>query len=354
MTDIKYIDEDNMTKGAAEFIGTSFKTKYGNTLTVLGVINHKEFTDKHGYFKRVPIFTYHCDRCSPDEELYPEGEIKGRKGNIWSTKSSPCGCSDRVNWSKRQYLILCKRSCESKGHIFLGTEGDWNKGVTDIEVEIWNPATESRFKHTLQHVITKTYTDPAVKSQLLSDRMRRDDNELIERFFQTGAYIDGVIFSRNIDKTNCYGHKPYWDKWCPRCKTLTTTTSRLLVRGALSCDCVIRGRFSKFKDQLDREDHLYLYIMNDEFLKIGRAFTMNKRLNGIVHTSKIPRDKITLLKVYKDNHNNIYDIERALLAIMRYFKYGYYTEWTTESFNLECKEHLISVMDDLINSINKD
>ncbi|EOG7683376.1 hypothetical protein ACLIM5_003354 [Vibrio cholerae] len=113
-----------------EFIGTTFSTPSGATLTVTKF----EGRSDRGHW----VFSFHCSKCSEDKDLWPDGSITSEKRNIMRD-IMPCSCSKSPRWSKEQYAILVKRKCEEKGYIFQGFVGaEWNGAYTYIK--LYNPS----------------------------------------------------------------------------------------------------------------------------------------------------------------------------------------------------------------------
>lgn len=125
-----------ITRLQREFVGTTFLTPKGSTLTVIGV------SGKQG---RLVLFTLECSMCSKDKELWPYGSITSQKCSL-VRGSIPCGCAKKPHWTQDQYEILINRKCAERGYQFMGFVGEWEGNLTYLRLH--NPKNDNTWKTT--------------------------------------------------------------------------------------------------------------------------------------------------------------------------------------------------------------
>ncbi|EOW9283502.1 TPA: hypothetical protein PX772_002836 [Vibrio cholerae] len=125
-----------ITRLQREFIGTTFNTDKGSTLTVVDV-SHKSGSNA--------VFTLTCSICSKDKELFPDGSIKSRKADL-EKGAVPCGCSNMPKWSQEQFETLIKRKCSLRGYEFQGFVGEWKGQKTYLR--LYNPINDHTWEST--------------------------------------------------------------------------------------------------------------------------------------------------------------------------------------------------------------
>jgi len=93
------------------------------------------------------------------------------------------------------------------------------------------------------------------------------------------------------------------------------------------------NKFGLYFDRCLEEDNLYVYKIDDKYLKIGRSFDVRKRESGLRYASK--SKNLELLFTVTDKHENIYALEQEIHKNLRSVYLGYKTGWSTETFSLE-------------------
>ncbi|AUR92230.1 meiotically up-regulated protein 113 [Vibrio phage 1.170.O._10N.261.52.C3] len=117
---------------AEDTVGRTYSTTKGGTLTVEGI--HSRIKGGKG----TAVFNLSCSICSLDIELSPEGSITSIKSSL-DRGHAPCGCSDKPNWSKEQYMVKIQRECLEREYTFKGFVGDWKGKNTYLR--LYNPVT---------------------------------------------------------------------------------------------------------------------------------------------------------------------------------------------------------------------
>jgi len=226
-----------------DFIGRTFTTPKGSTLTVVSKIPKVKGVSTK--------YRIECNVCSKDTELFPD--------NITSTKGSlergviPCGCSKAVMWSKAQYKIRIKRECIKRKMVFKGFYGDWKHKRTklklfcEIDGNLWTSTTID--------ALFQNRGCPKCKANLIGRIKTKPDKFYVTSFMNNNNYPEGTTFSKNLTKKSLNGHCNYWDMYCGVCSEdeyvkagvcsgVFTATVGHFLEGKLPCRCSKVGRFT--------------------------------------------------------------------------------------------------------------
>lgn len=99
------------------------------------------------YDKKTGEYSFTCDRCSVDQELWGNVVLVSTKNQILE-KYFPCGCKEVPVYSEDQYKILISRRCEEDGFVFNGFVGDYLKAQTLLSITCKNGHTRNTTKIT--------------------------------------------------------------------------------------------------------------------------------------------------------------------------------------------------------------
>lgn len=221
------LDEKELTPSQQEFIGTTFPTPKGGVLTVTGVVGK---SGSHA------LFGLECSICSKDIELWPEGSIKSKKGHLVNGRS-PCGCSDRTQWTESQTKLRVQRECSKRGYVFHGWGGEYKGNNTFLDLE--NPYTGNRWDSTNINSFMRGCGDPEETKEKVGQSNRTDDETHIKEFMTTGKFLEGTKFWRS-ERKNSQGWQRYWNYTCPKC------SNDEYVKAGL-CDGVFEGHATSLK-----------------------------------------------------------------------------------------------------------
>lgn len=110
-------------------VGYSWETTRGNIFTVI---------------KKAQGFLFlHCNKCSLDTEMFPDGEFKISVSSV-TPRSAPCGCGGK-RMDARQHTLRAKRAAEAHGFVFEG----WVEGVKPRpkgHIKLYNPRNGNRWE----------------------------------------------------------------------------------------------------------------------------------------------------------------------------------------------------------------
>lgn len=296
---------------AEEFIG--WKSDDG-LLTVTG-ISH--------YLKSVAIFNVHCEICSKDTELFPNGFFTS-KSSLVNKKCKPCACSGNYKWSEEQWLIRAKRYCHA-------------------DVNVIDYAEPFRGKATLINRKCKSH------GHLSTIRL--------EHFYKpcsicsSTKYLDNDVFHRASAKCLEHGYLPlgfvngyknsfsYFSYSCPKHGNKNVRFTNLM-QGNKCTDCTKEqtGLYGYYKDRRLENDHLYVLNFDNQFIKVGRAFNVSNRIVSLRQSSGI--HNIFEILILNGSHDYVYRLEQSLLEFLRSYHLSYETDFTTESFSNESIDYI--------------
>ena len=227
-------------------VGEKFKTPCGGTIIV------EEYTA--GVRKQCKCY---CSICSKDLELFPEEYFYTSYNSLVKGKF-PCACT-RYKWNKSQYEVRIKRRCEDLGYSFKGFSGKWCNHKTKLI--LYNPVTGNTWTTTtINQFLSRKTVDPVIGKELNKSGSIKDYDYHIDKFFSTGNFKEGTIFSKCSEKGKRY--ESLWMYQCPVCKEDDYTKNGLCTgifkaseshfkSGKISCRCSKSYRWSKEQREFD-------------------------------------------------------------------------------------------------------
>ena len=103
---------------------------------------------------------------------------------------------------------------------------------------------------------------------------------------------------------------------------------------------VVGGFYGWYPERKEEQDNLYIVNFNNEYIKIGRAFNLKRRLSSLKSVSKI--QDLTLEFVVTGSHEYIFRLEQSIHKKLR--KEGLQnkdTPWKTETFYTSALPNLL-------------
>lgn len=253
---------------------------FAETLTVLG------WTRMLGCKRKYLI---RCSVCAEDQELFADGTFETSKESL-DRGYKPCGCGNAYRYTEVQYKILMQRKSQELGVVFNGWTEPFHGGQTKCEMSCeegnWTP-TIANFLHRETIKFNR-------------GKARKDDHEIIKKFFDTGLFHEDTIFSRY----RLY-NKWYWKVECPVCGESGVSQSQHLQRGCRPCAC---GNYKQ------KFSYIHGIYDGDNIVAIKFGITRSKDLR-IKYQARKTAYEIRSLGVweYPDKHNCV-SAERACLA----------------------------------------
>lgn len=326
-------NEIELTSNQREFIGTTFPTHKGGVLTVTSVVGKCGKREGNAKFGLV------CSVCSEDGELWPENSITSSKGGLVNGRI-PCGCAKNIKWTEEQTRLRVRRECHSRGYIFHGWCGEYEGKNTHLDLE--NLKTGNRWQSTSIHSFMRGTGDPEEGKEKIRNGSLIDDKTYIQKFIQTGKFLEDVIFWRS-DKKDSKGWKTYWNYTCPRCSKdeyvksglcsgIFEASSSNLKLGKLSCRCSDKYHWT----QEQRRYQIYkIFTLEDsgEFVGWKDNHRHKSRYLKFKWICKEGHSCETTVKGFLSNNNRCSTCNKIRKKVEGGF-YGYYHQRTEEQDNL--------------------
>lgn len=105
-----------------------------------------------------------------------------------------------------------------------------------------------------------------------------------------------------------------------------------------------------YPERKDDTDFLYIINFNNEYIKVGRAFDIDKRIHnsgkGLLKLSGMSLDQLALLKVFTSTHQEVYDCEQWVHEELT--DRGFYHEdstWTIETFDVDSEQIIYKLLE---------
>lgn len=259
-----------------EWPGLGFRFGKENQLSVIG------WSGKYNYEK---LYIVSCEFCKTDTELFGEGLFKTKKQNILKG-ILPCGCSISP-LSESQYRVLCTRKSLELGYKFIGFTGEWLgcRTVVKLCCKLHGEWVGGSIDNLL-----RGRGCPHCKASKLN---RKSDTEMVQKFFNSGAFHPETKFSR-VEKSVQGRFKTVWLIHCPVCDMRVESIGASLQRGHTPCGCSPQS-----------PTEAYIQVVSTDGLPIALKFGVSKRSKYRVKEarSKTAMD-VEIFAVYKFNSMN--------------------------------------------------
>lgn len=156
------------------------------------------------------------------------------KSNLAGQGNLPCGCSKVPKWTEDQYKILLQRKADSLGYNFIGFSGYFKNQNTKIKLVcdihgLWNSTSVGNF-------LSQSSRCPSCTKNIIGDRTREPDKEIIKKILESGAFHPDTKFWRS-DRVNKHDHKIYWNYLCMECGEVAEVLYSNILHGHKGCSC---------------------------------------------------------------------------------------------------------------------
>ena len=287
-------------------------------------------TGVYGKINRNMYYYVHCEICSKDTELFPNG-ILARASDILNGVK-PCACADKPRYSPDQWLIIAQR--RSPCHIkILGYAEEFYGSKTLV-------ARSCVIHGAINSVQLKSLSNSSCK--LCCDNLKRSEFEFIEKFCQSYCDRHNYEFIGFLN-----GYKNVKSKFTYKCPFHGLKTSNYAAskndHECLECSLEKSGYYGLYEDRKMHSDTLYILDFNGEFIKVGRSFNMSTRINALKSASGF--SNINIINLYYGLHKDVYAVEQSLIEFLRLYCLAYESPFTKESFVKESIDYIKYFMD---------
>ena len=100
-----------------------------------------------------------------------------------------------------------------------------------------------------------------------------------------------------------------------------------------------------YPERKDEVDFLYILDFDNKFVKVGRSFDVDERINGLKKPSESGIKNINKLRIFTATHQEIYNYEQELHKELRERNFQHYVDWSTECFQNDCQYILNKLLD---------
>lgn len=295
---------------AEDFVG--WKSPDGK-LEVIGIVG-KQGTKT--------LFKVTCSECSKDPELFPDGHFVSLKENLVRGKK-PCGCS-RYKWEDWQYLILTRRVGEDKGFIVHGFAEPFKNAKTKLNLE----CLKDGYKWTVS--IDNVMNNGRGCSKC-AGVYRPTEQEVLQKCIDICKEMNYDVLGFPDGYKNQHSRFEYI---CKIHGKQNVSYNNFVNRGSRCSGCAkdLGNGNGYYPERKDEQDYLYILNFNDKFIKVGRSFDVDERINGLRDISRVVKSKIHKLRIFTDTHQEIYGFEQELHNELRSRNFQHYVDWSTECF----------------------
>lgn len=205
-----------------------------------GKNGHLEVLYISGKKRSNKVYAVICHICKNDPELFGDGIFHRVKGDLLAG-NIPCGCSNNVRWSRRQYEVLVTRKCKELGYSFsfLTGEGKGKQEKFEFICDKGHVYSMSINNFLFGFRCKKCFFDNVAEYSKISDE------ECIAEFYKNDIVKEGTIFCRENSGRN---KTDFWSYKCGNCSHddyvkngvcsgIFRTASASLKQGMLSCRC---------------------------------------------------------------------------------------------------------------------
>ena len=338
----QYVNRDGV-KAFAFWDGTS----YYNSFTRSNNKGHRKLT----------IVCMAC-LCDSNPLVVDSMRLLKFSSNIFSLKGGifPCGCSKQRGKTLMQYhgiddFIGATKSTPRGGTTTvkecLGGKGNQRKYIMEcsiccLDTELWPYG-----------ILTSTKANFEVESKCSCgcnpSKVIYSEKQNIVRVSRL-CKEKGLIFKGWAGGVYAGTNKTPLILDCPEHGVSENTRlGKFLIREG-GCRGCASGGYVKYKDRLEETDYLYLLkgVGNGEdFYKVGRSFYPQRRLKQHEQHSIYSFSPVALIK---DTHNNIYDLEKAILKTTGHLWYKPEILWA--GGHLECRDLTFITHPEVIKTFN--
>lgn len=241
-------------------LGDKVSTSSGGCLEAVTV-----YTEGTGRKTRLMV-NYICETCHKDRELFPD--VFTTRALSFKNGTALCGCCDKYFYSEGQAATLASRVCEDTDKVFLGFNGDYIGKNTKIITycNLHKSFTKTTQLHSFLNGIVIGCTDCGI--DVKSEKSSIPDEEIIQRAFSNGDYLEGTSF---VNK------QTHWELYCPVCSNdeyvqygvcngIFITDSWSMSNGRKSCRCGGNYHYSKYQMEYRLKKIMMLEERGDRFV----------------------------------------------------------------------------------------
>ena len=282
-----------------------------------------------------------CEVCSKDTELFPEGYFMINLSNF-NKGVKPCGCSTSPRWEKEQFLVRAQRDAEKKGFILHGFVGTYLGARTKLDLECKKDG--HRWISTDLNHLFNGRGCPLCKVSSIKQKQKTPVDIVIRKCKEICNKMNYIF----IGFTNGYSNsKSKLEYICHTHGLQLVSYDKFVNKGTrcMGCSKDLGNGNGFFPKRANEQDFLYVLNFDDRFIKVGRSFDADSRIDNLKTPSVSGIKNIIKLRIFTATHKQIWDLEQELLEELRERGFQYYVDWSTECFENDCLFILNKLLD---------
>lgn len=299
-----------------DFIG--WKSPDGK-LEVVGIVGKDKWS--------AVLFKVTCTECSKDKELFPDGYFVSTKWRLVKGQK-PCGCSKKLKWLDWQFLILARRA--AKGcFVVHGFAEEFHGQNTKLSLECLKDG--HKWTVSINNVINHERGCPKCSNKYRpteQEALQKCINICKETDYEPIGFVDGYKGA----------HKTRFEYNCKIHGKQEVSYHNFVNLGRRCGGCYkdrqkeLGNLYGYYPERKDETDYLYILDFNGKFIKVGRSFDVDERINSLKKPSESGIKKIYKLRIFTATHQEVYDYEQELHRELRERNFQHHVGWSTECF----------------------
>ena len=280
-----------------------------------------------------------CHKCKEDKELFPDGYFVSKKGHLVSG-NKPCGCANKPKWSKEQYLVIARRAAKDR-FVVHGFAEEFHGHKTKLNLECLIDG--HKWVSSIHNVVSKGSGCPkcAGNARPTEQEAHNKCKAICEtEGYEPLGFVDGYK-----------NQKSRFEYKCPRHGIRNVSYNDFVNNGKRCKGCwkdkqkEIGNGNGHYPERKDEQDFLYVLDFDGQFIKVGRSFDIERRVNKNELQKDSGISNIIRLRIFTATHQEIYDLEQELHSELRERNFQHYVDWSTECFTSDSLPFLNMLLD---------
>lgn len=193
-----------------DFVGCVFDNKSGGSYTILPWDG--KMSNQGKGCKMYPIY---CEVCTLDKEMHPDPYYI-RKGDA-KAGYIPCGCTKFKKLSEHQATVHIKRYLEGTCIKFLGFNETYHGSKTKLRLMCTKHET-CKVQGSYSSLINSSQSGCSFcGDDMIRLSKIKEESAFINSFLESGGFVEGTKFTKNIERSGTGADPSYWDVYYPIC-----------------------------------------------------------------------------------------------------------------------------------------
>lgn len=246
-------------------------------------------------------------------------------------------------------MILTRRTGEKKGFVVHGFADEFKNAKTKLNLECLKDG--HKWIANIDSIINGGTGCLKCSYESVAEQLKTPEQEALQKCIEICKEMnyDVVGFSDGYKGV----HKTRFEYICKIHGKQNVEYSSFVYTGSRCMGCWKERQLEILRDnkngngyypeRKDEVDYLYVLDFDGKFVKVGRSFDVDKRVDTLKSSSRIK--KIYKLRIFTATHQEIYDYEQELHRELRERNFQHYVDWSTECFENDCQFILNKLLD---------